>query len=331
MQETITSNTQPFNFAPAPTHDEPRTFCFFADNLVTAKLLLNILSPLLETTSMQAGGANGHGRHVRFTVAQEGLALAHLRWLFQQMADADHAVATLAPAKDYAALVFDINSPRFEVTMPGLELVERLSASTAKIGLSHMHVAEASLMMADRMQRAAAHAALNASPALPFPDMFRGLSLNDRMIADQDIEHLRHRRPYATVPGSESRTFRCRAEFQHDVKTLLTIIHWATESAWSSQEGPLDTEVKFTLRPDTLSIDEVRWLFGRIVDGHVPLQTLALESEYTGERSWLDAGEMGAKQPSTDALRASFNCLADGHDAMVWQLQSLEQTLSALG
>jgi len=328
MHKTISHETQSSAFPHVPSDAQTRTFRFCADDRVVGKLLLNIIAPLLQASWTQPGGLEGSRRHVQFTLSDEGLTVANLRWFFKQLANSDHAVATLARASDFE---FEAAAPcasDLQATMPSLAIVGRLAVNACTIGRSHMEVASSSLLSADRMQRAAARAAREADA--PCPDMFGALTLDGRTIADQDVHYLRHRRPYVTKLGTEERTFRCRAEFEKDVKSLFGIIHWAIESAWSSQEGRLDTELKFTLKPKTLSIDDVRWLFGRIEDCHVPVETLALESEYTGERSWLDAEEMGATQPGDEAIRQCAGCLADGRGALTWQLRKLDETIAAL-
>lgn len=138
-------------------------------------------------------------------------------------------------------------------------------------------------------------------------------------LARLDEYYAKRRLPAATPAGAEDRTYCFRVEFEHDLYPLSHMLRWATETWWSSPLCPWgDADVKMTLKPDTLSLDELRWLFARVGDCHVPLETVELERDYTGERKYLAEEELAVKVPSAEALRASLTGLADYRDALAF-------------
>jgi hypothetical protein len=95
------------------------------------------------------------------------------------------------------------------------------------------------------------------------------------------------------------------------------MLKWATETWWSSPMCPWgDADVKVMLKPDTLSRDEIRWLFARVGDCHVAMETVELERDYSGERKYAREEELEVKVPSAEALKASLAGLADYREAL---------------
>lgn len=136
-------------------------------------------------------------------------------------------------------------------------------------------------------------------------------------LARLDEYYAKRRLPAATPAGAEDRTYCFRVEFEHDLSPLSHMLRWATETWWSSPLCPWgDADVKMTLKPNTLSLDELRWLFARVGDCHVALETIELERDYTGERKFLAEEELAVKVPSAEALRASLTGLANYRDAL---------------
>ena len=133
----------------------------------------------------------------------------------------------------------------------------------------------------------------------------------------QDEFYAEHRLPEPTAAGTEGRTYCFRVEFQHDIWPLKSMLGWAIEKWWSSPMCPWgDADVKVTLKPNTLTLEEVQWLFDKVGDCHVAMQTVALEMNYTADRSYLDADEMGAKVPNALALKSCLEGLAEWRDAL---------------
>jgi len=122
-------------------------------------------------------------------------------------------------------------------------------------------------------------------------------------ICDYELEYLT---PYQTPPGAEGRTFQFRAECLEDVRRLRAMIDWSIETYWHSLVALPDVDVKMTLKPNTLSIDELRWLFGQVPDCHVALQSLELASNYTGERKGRDEYDLGAVVPKRAFLKRAI-------------------------
>lgn len=138
-----------------------------------------------------------------------------------------------------------------------------------------------------------------AGAALPKP-------LTDHCLALQDEFYRERRLPPPTPAGAESRTYCFRVEFEADLFPLNHMLRWATESWWSTPVCPWgDADVKLTLKPNTLTLEEVRWLFDRIVDCHVAVETVELEADYTGERSYRVEQELAMAVPGEAALEAS--------------------------
>lgn len=142
-----------------------------------------------------------------------------------------------------------------------------------------------------------------ARAALPKP-------LTDHCLALQDEFYRERRLPPSTPGGAESRTLCFRVEFEADLFPLNHMLRWATESWWSTPVCPWgDADVKLTLKPNTLTLKEVRWLFDRIVDCHVAVETVELEADYTGERSFRVDQELAMAVPGEAALKASVEGL----------------------
>ena len=141
--------------------------------------------------------------------------------------------------------------------------------------------------------------------------------VSEHVLTLQDEYYAKRRLPAATPAGAADRTYCFRVEFEHDLYPLSHMLKWAAETWWSSPICPWgDADVKVTLKPDTLSHDEIRWLFARVGDCHVAMETVELERDYTGERKYAREEELGVKVPSPAALKASLAGLADYRDAL---------------
>ncbi|HSI49174.1 MAG TPA: hypothetical protein VLA61_12955 [Ideonella sp.] len=133
----------------------------------------------------------------------------------------------------------------------------------------------------------------------------------------QDEYYAKRRLPEPTPDGAEDRTYCFRVEFEHDLYPLSHMLRWATETWWSSPICPWgDADVKVTLKQDTLSRDELRWLFARVGDCHVAMETVELERDYSGERKYAREEDLEVKVPSPEALKASLAGLADYREAL---------------
>lgn len=136
-------------------------------------------------------------------------------------------------------------------------------------------------------------------------------------LALQDNYYAERRLPEPTLVGAEDRTFCFRVEFEHDLYPLTYMLRWAAETWWSSPFCPWgDADAKVTLKPDTLMLDELRWLFARVGDCHVALETVELERDYTGERKYAREDDLAAKIPNVATLKASLAGLAEYRDAL---------------
>lgn len=145
----------------------------------------------------------------------------------------------------------------------------------------------------------------------------RNTLVSEQTLTLQDEYYAKRRLPAATPAGAEYRTYCFRVEFEHDLYPLSHMLKWATETWWSSPICPWgDADVKVTLKPDTLSRDEIRWLFARVGDCHVAMETVELERDYTGERKYAREEELQVKVPSPEALKASLAGLADYREAL---------------
>lgn len=141
--------------------------------------------------------------------------------------------------------------------------------------------------------------------------------VSEHTLTLQDEYYAKRRLPAATPAGAEDRTYCFRVEFEHDLYPLSHMLKWATETWWSSPICPWgDADVKVTLKPNTLSLDEVRWLFARVGDCHVAMETVELERDYTGERKYAREEELQVKVPGPEALKASLAGLADYREAL---------------
>lgn len=131
--------------------------------------------------------------------------------------------------------------------------------------------------------------------------------VDDFFLEAQDDYYAKRRLPEPTPAGAEGRTYCFRVEFQGDLFPLRAMLEWAIEKWWSSPLCPMgDADAKVTLKPGALNREELRWLFSRVVDCHVAVETVELEADYTGERRFLDAEELGAKVPGATALEQSL-------------------------
>lgn len=85
------------------------------------------------------------------------------------------------------------------------------------------------------------------------------------------------------VPGANA-VYRFRAECQHDVDELRHLLGAKFDKITIVNSPPFpDVEVEIEAR---LSLEELRDVMRRVVDGHVMVQTVARYGEYTGERDY---------------------------------------------
>lgn len=157
--------------------------------------------------------------------------------------------------------------------------------------------------------------------SMNIPEATAANDVNTLVTADElarlDEYYAKRRLPEATPVGAEDRTFCFRVEFEHDLFPLSHMLRWATETWWSSPLCPWgDADVKMTLKPDTLTLAEVRWLLARVVDCHVALETVELERDYTGNRKYSHENDLDVKVPRSEALMASVAGLAHYRDAL---------------
>jgi hypothetical protein len=126
-------------------------------------------------------------------------------------------------------------------------------------------------------------------------------------LARQDEYYQQRRVPEPTPAGAEERTLCFRVEFEADLFPLTHMLRWATQEWWSTPVCPWgDADVKVTLKPNTLTLEEVRWLFDQVVDCHVAVETVELEADYTGERSYRVENDLPMTAPDETALEASI-------------------------
>lgn len=131
-------------------------------------------------------------------------------------------------------------------------------------------------------------------------------------IKEMDKYYAKAREAHPTMPGTEDRTFKLRVEFAHDIAPLAALVGWAAETWWQSPDCPWgDVDVKMTLEPDTLTVDELRWLFVRVVDGHVAMETVELSFNYTGDRRYRDEYELTAILPTPENLNQAIGGLRE--------------------
>jgi hypothetical protein len=89
---------------------------------------------------------------------------------------------------------------------------------------------------------------------------------------------------YNDVIPVADRVYRFRAECQHDVDTLRCLLGLKVDKITMSQEPPFpDVEVSLET---ALSLEELRDVMRRVVDGHVMVETVARGEAYTGERAY---------------------------------------------
>jgi hypothetical protein len=80
------------------------------------------------------------------------------------------------------------------------------------------------------------------------------------------------------------RVYRFRAECEHDVGELRRLLGAKLDKITITNSPPFpDVDVKLEIG---LSLDELRDVMRRVVDGHVMVQTVARSEEYTGERDY---------------------------------------------
>jgi hypothetical protein len=80
------------------------------------------------------------------------------------------------------------------------------------------------------------------------------------------------------------RVYRFRAECQPDVDELRRLLGAKYDRITMTQWPPFpDVEVELEIG---LSLEELRDVMRRVVDGHVMVQTVARSEEYTGERDY---------------------------------------------
>lgn len=164
-------------------------------------------------------------------------------------------------------------------------------------------------MNSDRRPNFPGHQAMNtnvaARAATPKP-------LTDTCLARQDEYYQQRRVPGPTPAGTENRTLCFRVEFESDLFPINHMLRWAADEWWSTPVCPWgDADVKVTLKPNTLTLKEVRWLLDQVVDCHVAVETVELEADYTGERSYRVEKDLPMAPPGKAALKASIAGLRD--------------------
>jgi len=308
-----------------------RTYRFLADNDSVGEALLWMLVSWAEGAWLQPDRPADAPHYAQVTLAEGTLDIAELRWLFRQVSNADLALATLKAASAFDGAKQDVACESFEVHQPSGADVERARRGLQMWVQMRMKDVGAAAVAADKM-RPFSSLGRGLPFVLPLPDS-GDATFQAQTLADQDALYFRSRLPYATRPGTESRTFRFRVEFEKDMIPLTSLIEWAVEEGWQSKEGGGDTEVKVTLREGMLTLDEMRWLFDTIADCHVAVQTLSLAHEYTGERSYQEAVEMGATPPKGEALRKAMEGvdeLRDYYESWVGLLEEASERMQLL-
>lgn len=148
---------------------------------------------------------------------------------------------------------------------------------------------------------------------------------------EMDKYHAKSREAYPTVPGTEGRTFEFRVEFAHDIAPLAALVGWAAETWWQSPVCPWgDADVKMTLKPNTLTLEELRWLFGQVVDCHVAMETLELSGNYTGDRRYQDEYELAAVVPTAENISQAIAGLREYMDCLDNFRRRADEALDAL-
>jgi hypothetical protein len=299
--KTATPNTLKFPAVPAGAAD--RTFRFRADNANVGESLLWMVVCWAEGAWLEPNCSADAPHYAQVTLAESAPDLAELRWLFQQVSSADLALATLNVASAFDGTKSVVAGESFETQQPcGLDVERAQRGLQIWVQRTLKDVGAASVAAQGMGRFSSPGRGFTYLPPLPGSGHE---NFCEHALADQDALYLRNRLPFATKPGAEARTFCFRVEFEKDIVPLTALIKWAVEDGWQSREGGADTEVKFTLREGTLTLDEVRWLFDTIADCHVAVQTLALAHEYTGKRTYEEASDMGATPPKGEAMRRS--------------------------
>ena len=148
---------------------------------------------------------------------------------------------------------------------------------------------------------------------------------------EMDKYYAKSREADPTMPGTEDRTFEFRVEFAHDIAPLAALVGWAVETWWQSPVCPWgDADVKMTLRPNTLTTEELRWLFGQVVDCHVAMETLEPSVNYTGDRRYQDEYELAAVVPTPENLSRAIAGLREYMDCLDNSRERADEALDAL-
>jgi hypothetical protein len=140
--------------------------------------------------------------------------------------------------------------------------------------------------------------------SLSFEDGQSFLEAQDRLYTAQ-------RAPFKTEPEKEGRTFVFRVSTLGELAPLQAMLDWAVETWWNSPMSPCgDADVKVTLKPDTLKLEELRFLMGLLEGSERAVQTLAVSSDYSGICLHIPAELLGTKVPGSPALRCASEGLA---------------------
>ncbi len=80
--------------------------------------------------------------------------------------------------------------------------------------------------------------------------------------------------------------YKFRAECNVDVERLKAVFDDA-EIVYEMEVKQINDlpDVEIDLLTTNISLEDMHWYMGRVVDGHVMTETLALKENYTGERT----------------------------------------------
>lgn len=157
-------------------------------------------------------------------------------------------------------------------------------------------------------------------------------------MSSHDAEELGRVRALKEFPASSKGTvgtkYRFRAEYQRDAELFLRPLIGFIEPSWSMV--PLnkyfpDVGVVFTISKK-ISPRNLLWLACSIVDGHVLVQTLEKENEYTGDRDYFRKIDVDDPKnvPSPAVLNEMKNGMARYVEALNFLLDDAEEFASAL-